>query len=1084
MRLNVVGLKRLFILVSLMGAGLTVGPTYAVEVPAALSLGGELFHADGTPIKQTGVNFRVSIYDATDACVLYREDHLAEDLSASNGHFNLILGHGTSVANNVDGATTLDAAVFTNPGITTVTGCGSVTLNPGDARLVHVQYDLGAGFVTLAPAVPVMSAAYAMVAESVGGVTKDQLLQVSSNGSTALTQANLQTTYSTVNWPKLQALLNGTSGAFMPTNPVAAVDMNGQRVIDVLDPSAPQDAATKHYADSNLGGSALDLTAVGPTMGNGSTLTWDQVASKWVAGPSNVVSSQWTTAGASIYYAGGRVGIGTATPGSALSIYQADLSGRLPFTINANENAGSLATVTQTNGGSLTWNLSNGGGEFDLVSRGFSGGQKGFKFYHQTGTGTFKELMTIEGLSGQVGIGTGAPTWPLQVTLPGIGSPSAGVTYGLDGSTADPALVMSRWTGVGSTYNGGAINLTDTDLTFATAPSAAIGSLAFSERMRITAAGRLGIGTNAPLGGLDVAALGASSALVVPRDSAANRPTGANGMLRYNTDANVFEGFANGGWATIAAGTSAGTLLSVTGGAGLLGGSITTAGTLSVDVGATAGKIVQENPSAQIAQGLGSVTLPSYAFTGNLATGMYSPGVNQLALSVGGTNALAITSNGYVGVNTTTPVVPLQVNVSGNLSPASFSVGSGDAFVVNKTGGAGDWARMYLLGGSGSSGSSTFYFGNRDYLQQGFISSDRGMNMQFGVNNAERVRIESSGYVGVGTSSPKAALDVYATGTASALVIPRDIGTNRPAGINGMLRYNTSTNVFEGFAGGLWSTLGSGSGSVTFPLLAPDGNAGAPSYAFTSSATTGVFSPGTNQVALVANGTAALNVLASGSIGVGTATPGATLDVNGGLRAGAATVVTATCAAANEGTQRYNYSSHAMEFCNGSNWMQVPAMPAGSTTGLVASGPSSTAVYAISNISCNYTPGFGSCSNINSGIWPPNGTNAVSNASCVQVQGTGSQAIVLDLGSSKTINNIYVTQQNYTQYAAALISFSNDNITFTASTMASTYGGDNGTKYLNVVLTPNTTARYVRLMNGATSNAGNAGTFCNLAVGP
>ena len=63
----------------------------------------------------------------------------------------------------------------------------------------------------------------------------------------------------------------------------------------------------------------------------------------------------------------------------------------------------------------------------------------------------------------------------------------------------------------------------------------------------------------------------------------------------------------------------------------------------------------------------------------------------------------------------------------------------------------------------------------------------------------------------------------------------------------------------------------------------------------------------------------------SGSVGINTASPAATLDVNGGVRAGSATAVTA-CTAASEGTQRYNFTKHAIEWCNGSGWMTASAV--------------------------------------------------------------------------------------------------------------------------------------------------------------
>ena len=65
------------------------------------------------------------------------------------------------------------------------------------------------------------------------------------------------------------------------------------------------------------------------------------------------------------------------------------------------------------------------------------------------------------------------------------------------------------------------------------------------------------------------------------------------------------------------------------------------------------------------------------------------------------------------------------------------------------------------------------------------------------------------------------------------------------------------------------------------------------------------------------------SLFASGSnIGIGTTNPAATLDVNGGLRAGGQTVVT-ICNVSTEGTQRYNYLTRGIEFCNGTSWTTV-----------------------------------------------------------------------------------------------------------------------------------------------------------------
>ena len=164
--------------------------------------------------------------------------------------------------------------------------------------------------------------------------------------------------------------------------------------------------------------------------------------------------------------------------------------------------------------------------------------------------------------------------------------------------------------------------------------------------------------------------------------------------------------------------------------------------------------------------------------------------------------------------------------------------------------------------------------------------------------------------------------------------------------------------------------------------------------------------------------------------------------------------------------------------------MQFAVQPPGSTGNVTASGPSSAAVYAPATITCNFTPGFGSCANVNSGIWQADGTNALSNTTCVQVQGSTTQSIIYDLGSTKTINRLYVTMHNDGNYALAQVSFSNDNLTYTSSTSVYATQYSNAIKYFNPTLSPNVTARYVRLMNGGGYSNSSGGAMCNLAVGP
>ncbi|HEY8191493.1 MAG TPA: hypothetical protein VIG74_03635, partial [Alphaproteobacteria bacterium] len=69
----------------------------------------------------------------------------------------------------------------------------------------------------------------------------------------------------------------------------------------------------------------------------------------------------------------------------------------------------------------------------------------------------------------------------------------------------------------------------------------------------------------------------------------------------------------------------------------------------------------------------------------------------------------------------------------------------------------------------------------------------------------------SSGYLGIGTSTPQAQLDVAGTG---ALITPRGNTAQRPAGVDGMLRYNSTNGKFEGYQAGAWQDILTGAAAM------------------------------------------------------------------------------------------------------------------------------------------------------------------------------------------------------------------------------------------------------------------------------
>ena len=126
---------------------------------------------------------------------------------------------------------------------------------------------------------------------------------------------------------------------------------------------------------------------------------------------------------------------------------------------------------------------------------------------------------------------------------------------------------------------------------------------------------------------------------------------------------------------------------------------------------------------------LGSAASPSIYPGTDTNTGIYSPGADQLALSTGGTGRLFVGSDGSVGVGGgNIATVPLRVQDTGN-------------GVVIQNAASGNYA-IGLLAGTGSQDAYVFQRANAPLI--------------FGTNNTERLRVDSSGNLGLGTSNPNA----------------------------------------------------------------------------------------------------------------------------------------------------------------------------------------------------------------------------------------------------------------------------------------------------------------------------------------
>jgi hypothetical protein len=176
-----------------------------------------------------------------------------------------------------------------------------------------------------------------------------------------------------------------------------------------------------------------------------------------------------------------------------------------------------------------------------------------------------------------------------------------------------------------------------------------------------------------------------------------------------------------------------------------IGGNATVGGTLGVTSNATVGGNLQIDQSNYAAiqlgnniNGRGFTITKESDNTFNVWTNVLGSGVNRFKIDQSGNTTLAV-NGGNVGIGINTPTEKLHVY-------------GGDA-LIQRTGG----------------NDGAVFFSNQDTYVYG---NTVGNYLTFGTNNVERMRIDASGRVGIGTTIPAVALDIvgkiHATDTISS----------------------------------------------------------------------------------------------------------------------------------------------------------------------------------------------------------------------------------------------------------------------------------------------------------------------------
>ena len=158
----------------------------------------------------------------------------------------------------------------------------------------------------------------------------------------------------------------------------------------------------------------------------------------------------------------------------------------------------------------------------------------------------------------------------------------------------------------------------------------------------------------------------------------------------------------------------------------------------------------------------GTAAAPSITNDGDLNTGMFFPAADTIAFAEGGAEAMRIDSSGQVGINLTSGISE-KLHVAGNIR--------GDIFKANRA--------------SAGSVTSVGYEGQIDGTTMFGIYSPTSYTMAAYTSGTERLRIDSSGNVGIGLTNPDGKLAVAGTLTALGIEVGKAGQTgNRYAGID------------------------------------------------------------------------------------------------------------------------------------------------------------------------------------------------------------------------------------------------------------------------------------------------------------
>ena len=191
----------------------------------------------------------------------------------------------------------------------------------------------------------------------------------------------------------------------------------------------------------------------------------------------------------------------------------------------------------------------------------------------------------------------------------------------------------------------------------------------------------------------------------------------------------------------------------------------------------------------------GDLTIPDKIIhSGDTDTSIRFPSANTFAIETAGTQRVTVDSSGNVGVGVTNPQTGLHISDGSSLAGPQ-NTGAGRLTIQNSSS-----ADIQLM--SANTGYNHIFFGDQDDANAGVIyyQHNSGVNaMVFTTNAAERLRIDSSGRLLVGTSSSP----TVGSGAIAKSVIQGNTSNSAGAGYLSLQRGQAAASISSGETLGL-----------------------------------------------------------------------------------------------------------------------------------------------------------------------------------------------------------------------------------------------------------------------------------------